>query len=115
MFNYFQKINYNFGQTGGTLSATNIFSNIQIKIDNSSLVKRIDLLGEERPDQLSRRLYNDFDFFWIPMLLTGVRNPIIDWSKYSSVVYVDSGMAETIRNTLRDSKTKNINIKLSEL
>lgn len=115
MFNYFKKINYNFGQTGGTLSATDIFSSIQINIDNSSLVKRTDLLGEERPDQLSKRLYNDFDFFWIPMLLNGARNPITDWAKYSSVIYVDYGMAESIRNTLRDSKTKNINIKLSEL
>ena len=114
MFNYFNSIKYNFGKTGGTMDVMDIFTNIKINIDDPSVIKRIELKDGERPDQLAKRLYNNYDYFWIPLILNKINNPISEWSN-NIVMYVETDKAELIRNILRDTDKKIINIKISEL
>ena len=115
MFNYFNSIKYNFGQTGGTMDIMDIFKSIKINIDDASVVKRIELKDGERPDQLSKRLYNNYDYFWIPLILNKIANPLTDWPGNTNIMYIETDKAELVRNILRDSDKKNINIKISEL
>jgi len=76
MLQYFSKINYGF--SGGTFTALNIFKNVQITIPNTTPEQtRID---DERPDQFSNRIYQTPDHYWVLFLTNNIRNPLQEWS-----------------------------------
>lgn len=80
MIKYFPSISeYNFGITGGIKSVKNIFKSVNITVDNVQLIKEDIAYSGERPEQVSFRLYNNFNFYWLVLLLNGVKNPF-DWN-----------------------------------
>jgi len=81
MIGYFSEIqNYNFGNTGGIKNIKNIFSSVNLNVDDAELVRTESIYPEERIEQLSYRIYNSFNYYWILMLLNGIKNPF-EWNK----------------------------------
>lgn len=116
MFKYFPKISYNFGSDGGTMEAVDIFKNVNVVSDNLSVLKKTTLEIDERPDQLSLKLHNTPDYFWVLMLLNKINDPLHLWnSNLNTVKYLDNTKTEKIKNIVRDSTTHNNTIKISEL
>jgi hypothetical protein len=116
MLNYFPTISYNFGVTGGTMSIVNIFKSVNIKNDARSILKLTNIQQYERPDQTSYKLFNTFDYYWVLMILNGIKNPLNLWNaNLQKIIYIDVNKTEKIKNIVRDSTDKIINIKLSEL
>ena len=115
MLNFFPSIQYNFGVTGGTLSAVDIFKCVNINLDDMTSIKSVQPEQYERPDQLSYKLYGLFDYYWVLMLTNKIKDPINDWDGNYKLNYPNKIVAEKIKNTVRDSTDRIINIKLSEI
>ena len=79
MFQYFSKINYNFGNTGGIVPVVNIFKNIQVNLNDATQIEVQKLQSKERPDQLAYRLHGIFSQYWIFLVLNGIKNPLKMW------------------------------------
>lgn len=80
MINFFPTISsYNFGLTGGVKTVKNIFTSVNVDIDDVELVKEEIAYPAERPEQASYRLYNDFNNYWAILLLNGIKNPF-NWN-----------------------------------
>jgi len=80
MFKYFPTLSYDFGATGGIKTVTNLFKDVNIDVDSLEFIKTEQINPGERPEQLSYRLYNSFDYYWILMLLNNIKNPF-NWNK----------------------------------
>jgi hypothetical protein len=80
MINYFPTFSsYNFGLTGGIKTVKNLFTSINIDIDDPELVREEIAYPAERPEQASYRIYNDFNNYWAILLLNGIKNPF-NWN-----------------------------------
>lgn len=75
MLQYFSTINYGF--SGGTFTTLNIFKNVQLTANN--ILYSETKIDDERPDQFSKRVINNSNYFWVTFLTNNIRNPLIEW------------------------------------
>ena len=62
MFEYFPKIDYNFG--GITQTVVNIFKSINLEIDDPATILSTTISSLDKPDKIANDLYNRSDFLW---------------------------------------------------
>lgn len=116
MLKYFPSISYNFGTTGGVVDLVNIFKSVNIEKDDKTELKITTIQQGERPDQLSYKLYNTFDYYWVLMLLNEIKDPLHFWNNnLNKILYLNTNKSDAIKVLVRDTPNKIINIKLSEL
>jgi hypothetical protein len=115
MFEYFSKINYNFGTTGGVKPVMDIFKSINVNLDSDlKLIKQTNTV-KERPEQMSRRIYGIFNYYWILLLVNNIKNPLTGWSSLKTLYNLSFGNASLFKNKIENNKNRSIKINLSEL
>jgi len=115
MFQYFSKINYNFGPTGGTAQVMDIFKSVNVNLDDDLKLIKQNNTVKERPDQMSNRIYGFFDYYWILLLVNGIKNPLMNWSSLKSLYNLSIGNANLFKKKLENNKNRSTKINLSEL
>lgn len=82
MFEYFPKIDYNFG--GITQTVVNIFKSINLEIDDPATILSTTISSLDKPDKIANDLYNRSDFLWSLFLCNKIKNPLSEWTQTQS-------------------------------
>lgn len=94
----------------------NLFKRAKIREDifqNVSYFTKYDIVGDERPDQVANKIYNDSSLDWVVLLSNNIQNVYEEWPKtqhaFDKHVLDKYGTYDNLYNGIHHYETKKQN------